>query len=54
MEDHDCKKCNELAKLLVECRDALPAISLSSARLHNVDLSLANRIESALEPWRIR
>lgn len=47
-----CPKCLELARLLLEARDALPAISLVSARLHNVDLSLANRIEDALEPWK--
>lgn len=49
----DCKKCNELARLLLEARDALPAISLASARLHRIDLSLADRIEDALEPWRL-
>ena len=49
-----CQKCNELARLLLECRDALPAISLASARLHNVDLALADRIEHALKPWRIK
>jgi hypothetical protein len=49
-----CEKCTELAMLLLECRDALPAISLPSARLHNVSLSLAVRIEDALEPWRIQ
>ena len=48
-----CPKCNELARLLLECRDALPAISLSSAKLHNVSLSLSERIEDALEPWKI-
>lgn len=48
-----CERCNQLAKLLIECRDALPAISISSARLHGVSLSLADRIETALEPWRI-
>jgi hypothetical protein len=47
----ECTKCNELARLLIECRDALPAISLASARLHNVSLSLADRIEQALKPW---
>lgn len=46
------KKVLELAKLLLECRDALPAISITQARLHNVSLSLADRIEDALEPWR--
>lgn len=46
------EKCRELAKLLLECRDALPAISLTAAKLHNVSLSLADRIEDALEPWR--
>lgn len=49
-----CKKCNELARLLLEARDALPAISLASAKLHHVDLSLDRRIEDALEPWRIQ
>ena len=39
--------------LLLECRDALPAISLASAKLHNVDLTLPDRIERALEPWRV-
>jgi hypothetical protein len=48
-----CEKCKELAKLLLEARDALPAISVVSARLRGVDLSLADRIEAALEPWRI-
>jgi hypothetical protein len=46
-----CEKCDELARLLIECRDALPAISMASARLHGVSLSLATRIESALKPW---
>ena len=46
------EKCLELARLLLECRDALPAISQVSARLHNVSLSLADRVESALDPWR--
>jgi len=45
-----CSKCNELARLLIECRDALPAITVSSAKLHNVSLSLADRIEYALTP----
>lgn len=48
-----CKKCSELAYLLIECRDALPAISLSSARLRGISLSLANRIEEALKPWEV-
>lgn len=46
------EKAIELAKLLLEARDALPAISITSARLHNVDLTLADRIEDALEIWR--
>jgi hypothetical protein len=48
-----CSKCNELARLLIECRDALDALSaitVSSAKLHNVSLSLADRIEYALTP----
>ncbi len=46
-------KIREMFSLLVEARDTLPAISLVSARLNNVSLTLANRIEEALEPWRI-
>lgn len=46
------EKCRELAKLLLEARDALLAISITTARLRGIDLSLANRIESALEPGR--
>lgn len=45
------EKAQELARLLLEARDALPAISLASAKLRNIDLSLANRIEACLEPW---
>lgn len=48
-----CDKCNELVRLLIECRDALPAISMTSARLHHVDLDLAARIEVALKPWEV-
>lgn len=46
------EKCRDLAKLLLEARDALPAITLPAARLHKIDLTLADRIEAALEPWR--
>lgn len=46
-------RCKRMGRLLVECRDALPAISLASARLHCVNLDLADRIEAALEPWKI-
>lgn len=46
------EKCVQLARLLLEARDALPAIDIVRARLYNVDLSLADRIEEALEPWR--
>ncbi len=47
-------KCVALAHLLIECRDALPAINAASARLHHVRLDLADRIDSALEPWAMR
>lgn len=46
-------KMREMISLLIESRDALPAISLVSAKLYNVDLSLADRIEKCLEPWRL-
>ena len=45
------EKLKEFFYLLIECRDALPAISLTSARLRNIDLTLADRIEGALKPW---
>jgi hypothetical protein len=51
--ESNCAKCEELARLLLECRDALPAITVANARLHNVSLTLADRIEEALEPWRV-
>ena len=47
------QKGKQLLDLLLECRDALPAISAVSARLHNVSLTLADRIESAMKPWEI-
>ena len=50
-EKPPCEKCDELAMLLLEARDALPAITLTSAKLRGIDLTLANRIEAALEPW---
>lgn len=54
MTDKDCKKCVELARLLLEARDALPAITIERMRLHNVSPTLADRIEDALEPWEIK
>lgn len=51
MESPDYPKVKELLRLLIECRDALPAISETSARLHGLDLSLASRIDDCLEPW---
>ena len=48
-----CEKCVELARLLIECKDALPAISMASAKLHGIRLDLADRIEAALKPWEI-
>jgi hypothetical protein len=41
------------AVLLLECRDALPAITLAAAKLYGIDLKLAERIEAMLEPWRV-
>ena len=46
-------KQKELLTLLVKCRDALPVISLTSARLYRISLTLADRIDKALEPWKI-
>ena len=52
LEEWEAKGKQFLA-LLLECRDALPAINTVSARLHNVRLDLADRIETAMEPWRL-
>lgn len=40
-------------RLLLECRDALPHITLAAARLAGLDLTLADRIEALLEPWKV-
>ena len=53
-EEINCEKCKKLARLLLECRDALPAISQISAKLHGVSYSLADRIEDELSPWLIK
>lgn len=43
----------EIMPLFVEARDALPAISTASAKLHNVDLSLASRMDAVgTKDWR--
>lgn len=47
-------KTNSMARLMVECRDALPAISMTSAKLRGVSLSLADRLEAELEPWEVK
>jgi len=47
------EKIKEMVMLLIECRDALPAITLVSAKLRGVDLSLADRIEDCLRPWEV-
>jgi len=49
----ECDKCKRMARLLLEARDALPAISLTSAKLHKVDLTLGDRIEKELKPWLV-
>ena len=51
-ESPDYPKMKEMIILLIECRDALPAIS--SARLRGIELSLADRIENCLEPWELK
>jgi hypothetical protein len=40
------------AHLLLECRDALPAITEAAARVRGIDLTLADRITEILKPWR--
>lgn len=46
-------KWKQIMPLLLEARDALPAISLSTAKLYGLSLTLADRIDAALEPWRV-
>ena len=46
-------KSREILRLLVELRDALPAISTTSARVYGVKLDLADRVEECLRPWVI-
>jgi hypothetical protein len=48
--DAEIAKFKGMPALLLECRNALPAITQTSARLHGISLSLADRIETALEP----
>lgn len=50
-QSEDYAKVAEILNLLIEARDALPAITLASAKLRNIDLSLAARIDEALKPW---
>lgn len=45
------EKIMEMAKLLLECRDALPAITMVAAKIRGMDLTLSDRIENSLEPW---
>lgn len=52
--DNPQEKCRQLVNLLIEARDALPAISMVSAKLRGIDLTLADRIEDALKPWEIK
>jgi len=51
MNSPDSDKAKEMIRLLIESRDALPAISMTSAKLHGIDLTLADRIEACLQPW---
>ena len=43
-----------MARVLIKCRDALPAISTVNARLYNIPLDLDKQIEECLEPWLIK
>ena len=46
-------KIVEMFRLLLECRDALPAIKMTAAKLRGLDLTLADRIEDCLAPWKV-
>jgi len=43
----------ELVKMLIKCRDALPAITTVGMRLHNVPPDLDKQIERLIEPWAV-
>lgn len=47
------EKAKELARLLLEARDMLFHITMVTAKLNRLDLTLANRIEASLEPWKV-
>ncbi len=44
-------KFKDMLLLIIEARDALPAISMTSAKMHSIDLTLVKRIEDCLEPF---
>jgi len=44
-------KIKEMFYLIIECRDALPAITMTAAKIHKINLSLANRIDECLIPF---
>lgn len=47
------RKVAEMFHLLLECRDALPLLTMKDAQQHKLSLTLDTRIEGALEPWRV-
>jgi len=49
---HKDSRTWELVRMIIQCRDALPAISMASARLHNVPLDLDKQIERLLKPGK--
>ena len=51
--DDKSDKIKQAFLLLLETRDALPAIQLSAAKVRGIDLALADRIEDWMEPWRL-
>ena len=51
--DDKGEKIKQAFHLLLEARDALPAIPMTAAKLRGLDLTLADRVEDWLEPWQI-
>jgi hypothetical protein len=43
----------ELVQMLVQCRDALPAITKVRQQLYNVPPDLDKKIERLIEPWAL-
>lgn len=51
-EWHKDPRTWDLVKMLIQCRDALPAISDVRMKLYGVPQDLDKQIERLIEPWK--